>query len=149
MAHRAKNNQSAENPVLANTLLIIASMSKLTYNVFMSTTGKVIVWMHGEVKTPPFSSEGRIEAGLLLRDLQMGKRLRMPCSRPMPTIGKRCHELRIVDKDVTWRIVYRIDVDAIIILEVFEKKTSKTPKKIIDICKIRLRGYDYETSETR
>jgi phage-related protein len=31
----------------------------------------------------------------------------MPHSRPMPDIGERCHELRIVDVDATWRIIYR------------------------------------------
>jgi len=60
----------------------------------------------------------------------------------MPSVGARCHELRINDGDNTWRIIYRIDVDAIVILEVFPKKTGKTPKKIIDICKQRLRHYD-------
>ncbi len=66
----------------------------------------------------------------------------MPHSRPMPTIGPRCHELRINDAEVTWRIIYRLDTDAIIIGEVFSKKTGKTPKKIIDICKRRFRDYD-------
>lgn len=62
----------------------------------------------------------------------------------MPSIGRRCHELRIADKDGTWRIVYRTDTDAIVILEVFVKKTGKTPKRIIDICKQRLKDYDSE-----
>ena len=111
----------------------------------METNDKVVVWLHGEVKYPPFSGAARIEAGFLLRNLQQGVKLSMPQSRPMLTIGKRCHELRITDCDVTWRIVYRIDGDAIVILTVFDKKTSKTPKAIIDICKLRLRNYD-ETS---
>lgn len=66
----------------------------------------------------------------------------MPSSRPMPAIGRRCHELRIVDENVTWRIVYRIDSDAIIILEVFSKKTRETPKSVIEACKKRIRNYD-------
>ena len=66
----------------------------------------------------------------------------MPHSRPMPSIGARCHELRIIDEAANWRIVYRIDIDAIIILEVFSKKTNQTPKRIIDICKTRLKEYD-------
>ncbi|QLH31439.1 MAG: type II toxin-antitoxin system RelE/ParE family toxin [Cyclobacteriaceae bacterium] len=103
---------------------------------------KPLIWLHGEVKTPPFSMEARIEAGLLLRRLQRGEKFSMPHSRPMPTIGKRCHELRIDDANVTWRIVYRIDQDAIIILEVFEKKTPQTPQQIIDRCKQRIRKYD-------
>ncbi|MDH5436513.1 MAG: type II toxin-antitoxin system RelE/ParE family toxin, partial [Gammaproteobacteria bacterium] len=101
----------------------------------MITQDKDVVWLHGEIKTPPFSATARIEAGFLLRKLQIGEKLGMPQSRPMPTIGKRCHELRISDNSVTWRIMYRIDTDAIVILNVFEKKTGKTPKRIIDICK--------------
>jgi len=60
----------------------------------------------------------------------------------MPSIGTRCHELRINDENRKWRIIYRIYSDAILILEVFEKKTSKTPKSIIDICKQRIKRYD-------
>jgi len=103
---------------------------------------KLLVWLHGEVKTPPFSSEARIEAGYLLRLLQMGEKLSMPHSRPMPSIGTRCHELRINDEDVTWRLMYRIDEDAIIILDVFTKKSQQTSKKVIDVCKRRIREYD-------
>ena len=61
---------------------------------------------------------------------------------PMPSIGKQCHELRIPDENKTWRIVYRIDPDAIVILEVFEKKSQKTPKPVIDACKERIKRYD-------
>jgi len=50
--------------------------------------------------------------------------------------------LRINDENLTWRIIYRIDIDAIIISEVFDKKTQKTPANIIDICKRRLKEYD-------
>ena len=111
----------------------------------MSPKDKPLVWLQGEVKTPPFSNAARIEAGFLLRQLQRGDTIIMPHSRPMPGIGARCHELRINDKDHTWRIIYRLDSDAVIILEVFEKKTAKTPKKILDICKIRLEAYIHES----
>ena len=99
--------------------------------------------MHGEVKTPPFSKMARLQAGFLLRLLQRGEKIVMPHSRPMPSIGRRCHELRIPDDKLSWRIVYRIDEDAIVIAEVFSKKTGKTPKSIIDTCKTRLREYDH------
>ena len=97
----------------------------------MAEEGKPLVWYKGEVKSPPFSDEARLRAGFLLRKLQQGVNLEMPDSRPMPAIGKRCHELRI----------YFIDEDAIIILEVFAKKTKKTPKDVIDLCKRRLARY--------
>jgi len=109
----------------------------------MDRDDKPLVWMHGEVKTPPFSKQARLQAGFLLRLLQRGEKIALPHSRPMPSIGRRCHELRVSDEKVSWRIVYRIDEDAIVILEVFSKKTGKTPKSVIDICRARLREYDH------
>ena len=108
----------------------------------MSPDDKPLVWLHGEVRTPPFSQAARLEAGFLLRRLQGGETLSMPHSRAMPSIGARCHELRVNDQDSTWRLVYRVDEDAIVILEVFSKKTSKTPKRVIDACKRRMKAYD-------
>jgi phage-related protein len=98
--------------------------------------------LHGEVKTPPFTQEARIEAGVFLRRLQRGESLGMPHSRPMPSIGKRCHELRIRDVGQNWRLIYRIDEDAILILEVFNKTTRATPISVIENCKKRLKLYD-------
>jgi phage-related protein len=109
--------------------------------------GKPIVWLRGDVKTPPFSIEARIEAGYLLRLLQRGETLGLPHSRPMPAIGLRCHELRINDAAATFRIMYRTDPDAVVILEVFSKKTTRTPRAVIDACKRRLREYDRLTGE--
>jgi phage-related protein len=103
---------------------------------------KPLVWLHGEVRTPPFSAAARVEAGVLLRHLQRGDKLSLPHSRPMPVISARCHELRIRDDDKTWRIIYRTDSDAIVIVEVFAKTTRTTPSGVIDNCKRRLRDYD-------
>lgn len=108
----------------------------------MTPLDRPLVWLRGEVKTPPFSQEARIEAGVLLRRLQRRETLSLPHSRPMPNIGTRCHELRIADRDKTWRIVYRIDTDAIVIADVFQKTTQQTPKRVIDDCRRRLRQYD-------
>ena len=98
----------------------------------MSPKDKPLVWLHGEVKSPPFSATSRLEAGFLVRALQQGRTLSLPHSRPMPSIGHRCHELRIADEGKTWRIVYRTDSDAVLIVEVFVKKTTKTPKSVIE-----------------
>ncbi len=62
-------------------------------------------------------------------------------------MGRQCHELRIVDEAATWRIVYRIDTDAIVVAEVFAKKTRATPKSVIDACRRRLRAYDEVVGE--
>lgn len=101
-----------------------------------------LVWLHGEVKTPPFSREGRVKAGVLLRQLQFGHTLTMPHSRPMPAVGRRCHELRVKDRDVTWRFIYRTDPDAVLIADVFAKKTNATPKRVIGHARMRLAAYD-------
>ena len=66
----------------------------------------------------------------------------MPHSRPMPVIGARCHELRIQDDNRTWRVVYRVDHDAVIIAEVFAKTSQATPKAAIELSQDRLRRYD-------
>jgi phage-related protein len=108
----------------------------------MSPKDKPLLWLHGEVKTPPFSAEARLEAGVLLRRLQKGEKFGMPHARPMPSIGRRCLELRIPDKKDTWRIILRLDEDAVVILEVFSKKTRVTPKSVIDTCKKRIKRYE-------
>lgn len=108
----------------------------------MNATDKPLIWLYGEVKAPPFSPTAKLDAGCLLRRLQRGELLGMPHSRPMPTVGPRCHELRIRDARVTWRIIYRIDADAIVILEVFSKRTPRTPASVIETCRQRIRSYD-------
>jgi phage-related protein len=110
----------------------------------VSPLDKPLVILSGEIRTPPLSSSARIEAGYLLRRLQRGEMLSMPHSRPMPSIGARCHELRIGDAETgnTWRIMYRIDPDAVLVTEVFAKKTQATPKQVIETCRKRLRAWD-------
>lgn len=108
----------------------------------MNSIDKSLVWLPQEIKSPPFSKEARLEAGFLLRKLQKGENLSLPHSRAMPTIGKRCHELRINDEQGTWRIIYRTDSDAIVLLEIFNKKTQQTPRKVIEVCKTRIKNFE-------
>ena len=105
---------------------------------------KPLRWMLGTLGTPPVGREARIDAGVLLRRLQRGDSVGMPDSRPMATMGRRVHELRVIDRETrkTWRIVYRIDPDAILVVHWFEKKTKTTPKRIVDLCIKRLGDYD-------
>ena len=108
----------------------------------MSPLDKPFIWLRGEVKSPPFSASARLEAGYHLWLIQRGDALSMPVSRPMPTIGPRCHELRIKDALHTWRIVYRADRDRVLVLDVFDKNDNKTPKSVIRNCKKTLSKYD-------
>ncbi len=60
----------------------------------------------------------------------------------MPTMGPRCHELRIKDARSDWRIVYRVDSDAVVIADIFAKSTCRTADRTIADCKRRLNIYD-------
>ncbi len=120
------------------TARAVAIMSFSSYIDVMSPKDKPLVWLEGELRTPPLSSAARIEAGYLLRRLQAGGKIGLPHSRPMPDIGKGCHELRIVDETASWRIFYAIDPIAIVILGVEQKKTQATPKHTIDTCRRRI-----------
>lgn len=65
----------------------------------------------------------------------------------MPSIGKACHELRVNDTNKTWRLFYFLDSDAIVVLEMDEKKTRQTPKTKIEICQKRLKNYEEAKSK--
>ncbi len=108
---------------------------------------KKVVFRKTEIKTPPLSTSARVEIGQLLRRLLNGELLALPHSRPMPSIGAHVHELRVNDQNQTWRLFYRVDADAIIVVELFSKKTPETPLSTIRLCKKRLRDYDNEVKE--
>jgi phage-related protein len=108
---------------------------------------KALYVLSGEITTPPLSAAARREAGYLLRLLQSGEKLSLPAYRPMPVIGARCGELRIVDEDKTWRIMVYLDSDAVLVLEVFAKKTQQTPATVINNCKARLKRYEAATAK--
>ncbi len=103
---------------------------------------KSLVWLYGEVKSPPFTAEARREAGVLLRLLQDGERVQMPHAEPLPILGARCGALRVRDAGHSWRIVFRADSDAVLVLEVHAKKTRTMPRAVIERCRRRLEGYD-------
>ncbi len=108
----------------------------------VSPKHRPLVWLRGEVKSPPFGPAARIGAGFLLRQLQRGNKLSLPHSRPMPRVGRRCHELRVPDNRVTWRIIYRTKVDAIVIGDVFSKKTETKADEVIKTCQRRFKERD-------
>lgn len=105
---------------------------------------KYLIWLPAEIKTPSFYRSVRIEVGFLLQQLLNGELPTLPMSKPMSSIGDKCHELRVNDlnNNKNWRVIYRIDDDAVIVLEVFAKTTKKTPDNIIDRSQKRLLSYD-------
>jgi phage-related protein len=103
---------------------------------------KELVFIEREIKTPLMSRAAQREAGELLRLFQDGHSLGMPRSWPMPSIGPGCHELRVRDEDANWQIFYRIERDIILVILIHQKTTQKTPKRVIDLCKKRLKDHD-------
>jgi phage-related protein len=103
---------------------------------------KPLVWLQCEVTSAPLTIAGRIKMGHLLRRLQRGESLGLPESRPLPAVMPGCRELRVVDDGSSWRLVYRVDPDAIVIVEVFRKTTRTTPMAVVQACRRRLRAYD-------
>jgi phage-related protein len=87
------------------------------------------------------TSAARNEAGFLLWRIQNGEAIGMPASRPMPSVGPNCHELRVRDAAHNWRIMYRIDPDEIIVATLFAKRTEKTPRSEIERARRRLADY--------
>jgi phage-related protein len=79
----------------------------------------------------------------LFDDLMAGKHLSMPISRPLPSIAKGLHELRLSGRAGEYRVFYVIRVhEAIYVLHATGKKTQKTDRRTIDLIKTRLRSLD-------
>ena len=105
-----------------------------------SQLAKTLFWLADEKAfTVGFSPRAAVEATDLFDRICAGENVGMPQSRPMPSIGPRCHELRIRDAAANWRIFYLIDVEAIVILGIHLKKTQATPDQTIDLMKKRIR----------
>lgn len=79
---------------------------------------------------------------MLLRLLQNGEQLGMPYAEALPDVGPRCGALRVRDAEHNWRIMYRIDTDAVLILEVYSKKTRTIPHEVVERSQQRLKRYD-------
>ncbi len=65
----------------------------------------------------------------------------------MPVIGPRVHELRVTDASVAWRLIYRLDPDAVVVVDVVQKQTMTTPRRVIDDCQRRLNRYDLDSED--
>jgi phage-related protein len=91
-----------------------------------------------EILTLPEDIRGDL-ADALAR-LDAGHTLTMPLSRPMPSIGRGVHELRLKDRSGAYRIVYAVvrggDVH---VVHAFKKTSQPTPRRAIELARKRLR----------
>ena len=104
----------------------------------MAEERKPVVWNGHHFTVPPFTEEGQDEAGMLLRHLQEGLTLSPPQAKPLPAVGPKCGELRVRDAGHNWRIVYHIDDEVIVILDVFAKTSPQSQTQSIERCRSRL-----------
>lgn len=87
-----------------------------------------------------FPEEIREDLADLVAQLDSGLKLSMPISRPMPSIGRGVHELRLKDRNGIYRVIYVFLGQADIwLLCGFKKKTQATPQQNIELAKKRLR----------
>jgi len=108
----------------------------------VNPTDKLPVWLHGEVKSPPFSRGARLEAGFHLRRLQRGERLEMRTCDRCPASDCAATRWEFMNANSTWRVVYRVDPDAVVIVEVFKETSPTTPQPVVEVSRKRLREYD-------
>lgn len=74
-----------------------------------------------------------------LARLEEGQNLSMPLSRPMPSVGKNVHELRLRDRAGAYRVFYFIKIKhEIVLLYAFKKKAQQTPFHVIETVRKRL-----------
>lgn len=110
-------------------------------------TRKPIRWLtETTIKSPPFGKVAREAIGTFLRIVQEGGRVTGPASKMMPVVGARVHELRVTDREENahWRVIYRTDADAILVVSWYDKNTQTMPLSEIKLAQRRLREYDRE-----
>lgn len=77
----------------------------------------------------------------LFDELAAGKMLTMPISRPLPSIAKGLHELRLSGKRGEYRVFYVVRVgNAIYVLHAMEKKKNEIDRKTADLLQTRIRS---------
>lgn len=110
-------------------------------------TRKEFLILFDSVPDPEMSEAAKEELKELMERLRRGEKLSLPHSRPMPSIGRRCHELRVTEADGIWRVFYRVDSDRLVAVRVLWKTTQATPDDEIKLCKTRLAFYDAKRPE--
>lgn len=89
----------------------------------------------------------RRELGKALYELQLGHKLIMPLSRPMPSVGLGVEELRLKDRSGIYRVFYLARrADAVLVFHAFQKKTEKTDIAEIKLGRKRLKELIDETT---
>ena len=86
-----------------------------------------------------FPKEARVCLGRGLYRLQLGEKLGMPNSRPMPGVAAGVSELRVKGEDGSFRaFYYTASSQGVLVFHAFVKKTRRTPPLEIELGRKRL-----------
>jgi phage-related protein len=87
-----------------------------------------------------FPKEARMRLGRDLFRLQMGERIAMPVSRPMPVVSAGVSELRVKGGDGIFRVFYYLaSRKGVLVFHAFVKKAQRTPPLEIELARKRLK----------
>jgi phage-related protein len=101
---------------------------------------KVVVISQAERELRKTPKDVLLDVYSLFDELEKGKHLRMPISRPLPGIGKGLHELRLSSKAGEYRVFYLIKIGtAIYVLHATTKKKQKIDQKTTDLLRKRIK----------
>lgn len=87
-----------------------------------------------------FPKEVRVRLGRGLFRMQLGERIGMPNSRPMPAVAPGVSELRVKGEDGIFRVFYyTASLRGVLVFHAFVKKSQRTPPLEIELARKRLK----------
>ena len=100
--------------------------------VILSSCRREIQAFPDEIRGDLADALARLDAGLMLS---------LPLSRPMPTIGRGVHELRLRNRSGVYRVVYALGARGVVhVLHAFKKTTQAISGRNLELARTRLKG---------
>lgn len=110
-------------------------------SVISSKTLEVVVLKQAQRELKDAPKDVISDVFALFDDLAAGKKLGMPISRPLPSVGKGLHELRLSGRAGEYRVFYVIKVgDAIYVIHAATKKKEAMDRQTMELLKQRMRS---------
>jgi phage-related protein len=102
---------------------------------------EVVILKQAERELKEAPKDVLIDIFALFDDLAVGKKLSLPISRPLPSIGKGLHELRLSGRAGEYRVFYVVKVsDGIYVIHATSKKKMSLDRQTADLLKQRMRS---------
>src|SRR5262249_27789450 len=99
----------------------VSQMRQWVVVIILKACRREIRALPEEIRGDLADALARLDAGLMLS---------MPLSRPIPSVGRGIHELRLKDRSGAYRVVYAlVQRGTVHVLHAFKKTTQATPLK--------------------